>query len=81
MYLATAEVAKLIVKTVRPTKRKDRIYAEHLEYLIFSNLVANGSYIMMRHDIFPEPSEEMSDVMPSMSTSHELWIDSSSSEA
>ena len=81
MYLATAEVAKVIAKAVRSTKPKDGIHADHLEYLMFSNLVANGSYIMMRHGIFPDPSEEMSNVMPSMSTFHELWIDPSLNEA
>ena len=81
MYLATAEVAKVIAKAVRPTKPKDGIHADHLEYLIFSNLVANGSYIMMRHGIFPDPSRGMSDVMPSMINFHDLWLDPSYNDA
>ena len=81
MYLATAEVAKVIAKAAKPPGKKDGIHSEHLEYLIFSNLVANGSLIMMRHGIFPNPSGEMHDIMPSMTCFHEFWNDPASDEA
>jgi len=81
VYLATAEVAKVIAKAVKPPGKKDGIHSEHLEYLIFSNLVANGSLIMMRHGIFPNPSGEMHDIMPSMTCFHEFWNDPNSDEA